>query len=50
MAVFHVNNDEVVAGETGDFGEGGRESKKEEAVEGFAITEARFEVFEICWG
>jgi len=45
VAVFHVDDDEVVAGEGGDLGEGGGEGEEEEAVEGFAIFEAGFEGF-----
>uniref|UniRef100_A0A2N9HXH3 Uncharacterized protein n=1 Tax=Fagus sylvatica TaxID=28930 RepID=A0A2N9HXH3_FAGSY len=44
-AVFHVDDDEVVAGETGDLSKGRGEAKEEEIVQGLAITEARFEAF-----
>lgn len=44
VAVFHVDDDEVVAGETGDLGEGGGEGEKEEAVEGVAIAETGLEI------
>ena len=49
-AVFHVDDDEVVAGETGDLGEGRRETKEEETVQGLAIAEARFEAFGVGSG
>jgi len=44
VAVFHVDDNEVVAGEGGDFGEGGGEGEEEETVEGFVGTETGFEV------
>ncbi|KAF7808655.1 2-keto-3-deoxy-L-rhamnonate aldolase [Senna tora] len=44
VAVLHIDDDEVKAGETGDLGEGGGEGEHEEAIEGFAILEAGFEV------
>jgi hypothetical protein len=50
VAVFHVNDDEVVAGETGDLGEGRGEAEEEETVQGLAIAEARFEAFGIGGG
>lgn len=40
MAVFHVDDDEVIAGEAGDLGERGGEGEEEEAVEGLAVSEA----------
>lgn len=43
VAVLHVDDDEIVAGEAGDLGESGGEGAEEEAVEGIAIVEARFE-------
>lgn len=43
VAVLHVDDDEVVAGEAGDLGESWGEGEEEEAVEGFAIVEAGFE-------
>ena len=49
-AVFHVDDDEVVAGETGDLGEGRGEAEEEETVQGLAIAEARFEAFGIGGG
>lgn len=49
VTVFHVDDDEVVAGEGGDFGEGGGEGEEEEAVEGFVGTETGFEVA-VRWG
>lgn len=49
-AVFHINYDEIVAGETGDLGEGRGEAEEEEAVEGFAIFEAGFEGLVRCGG
>lgn len=45
VAVFHVDDDKVVAGEGGDLGEGRGEGEEEEAVEGFATFEAGFEGF-----
>lgn len=39
VAVLHVDDDEVVARETGDLGERGGEREEEKAVEGFAIAE-----------
>ncbi len=50
VAVLHVNDDEVVAGETGDLGEGRGEAEEEETVQGLAIAEARFEAFGIGCG
>jgi hypothetical protein len=41
-AVFHVDDDEVVAGETGDLGEGKGEAEEEETV--------RFEAFGVGGG
>lgn len=41
--MLHVNDDEVVAGEAGDLGEGGGEAEEEEAIKGFAIVEAGLE-------
>lgn len=49
VAVFHVDDDEVVAGEGGDFGEGGGEGEEEDAVECFVGTETGFEVA-VGWG
>lgn len=43
MAVFHVDDDEVIAGETGDLGESWGEGEEEEAVECFAVLKAGFE-------
>lgn len=43
VAVLHVDDDEVVAGETGDLGERRGEGEKEEAVESFAIAETRLQ-------
>jgi len=37
-AVLHVDDDEVVASEGGDLGEGGGEGEEEETVEGVAIA------------
>lgn len=44
VAVFHVDDDEVVAGEAGDFGESWGEGEEEDAVESFAGAETGFEV------
>lgn len=44
-AVFHVDDDEIVAGEARDLGDGGGEAEEEEAVEGLAIAETGFECF-----
>lgn len=41
--MFHVDDDEIVAGKAGDLGESGGEGAEEEAVESVAILEARFE-------
>jgi hypothetical protein len=49
-AVFHVDDDEVVAGETGDLGEGRGEAEEEKTVQGLTITEARFEAFRVGGG
>lgn len=49
VTVFHVDDNEVVAGEGGDFGESGGEGEEEEAVEGFIRTETGFEVA-VGWG
>uniref|UniRef100_A0A2N9IKD9 CCHC-type domain-containing protein n=1 Tax=Fagus sylvatica TaxID=28930 RepID=A0A2N9IKD9_FAGSY len=49
-AVFHVDDDEVVAGETGDLGEGRGEAEEEKTVQGLTITEARFEAFGVGGG
>lgn len=43
VAVLHVDDDEVIAGEAGDLGKGGGEGEEEEAVEGLAVSEAGFE-------
>lgn len=43
VAVLHVNDDKVVAGEARDLGKGGGEAEEEEAVEGLAIFETGFE-------
>ena len=37
-AVLHVDDNEVVAGEGGDLGEGGGEGEEEETVEGVAVA------------
>lgn len=42
VAVFHVNDDEVIASEASDLGEGGREAEEKETVKGFAVFEAGF--------
>ena len=49
-AVFHVDDDEVVAVETGDLSEGRGEAEEEETVQGLAIAEARFEAFGVGGG
>lgn len=41
--VFHVDNDEVIAGEARDLGEGGGEAEEEETVEDFATVETGLE-------
>ena len=38
MAVFHVNDDEVIACMACNFSQGGTEAKEEETVEGFFIS------------
>ena len=43
VAVFHVDDDEVVSSEAGDLGEGWGEGEEEEAVQGIAVLEAGFE-------
>lgn len=43
VAMLHVDDGEVVAGETGDFRQSWRETEEENAVEGFAIFQASFE-------
>lgn len=43
--VFHVDNNEIVAGETGDLRECWREAEEEEAVKGLAISEAGLQGF-----
>ena len=45
MAVFHVDDDEVIACMACDLSQGGREAKEEETVEGFFISfvQASFE-------
>ena len=48
--MFHVDDDEVIAGETGDLGEGRGEAEEEETVQGLAIAEARFEALEVGGG
>lgn len=45
VAVLHVDDDEIVAGETSDLGKSGGEGKEEETVEGFAIAETGLQ----CW-
>ena len=46
VAVFHVNDDEVVACMACDLCEGGREAKEEETVEGFfTFVETSFKGF-----
>ncbi|KAF1863341.1 hypothetical protein Lal_00031226 [Lupinus albus] len=47
IAMFHVDDDIVVASEASDLGEGGGEGEEEKAVEGVTVTEAGFEV---RWG
>lgn len=37
-AVLHVDDDEVVAGEGGDLGQGGGEGEEEETVKGVAVA------------
>lgn len=43
VTMFHIDDGEVVAGESGDLSEGWRETEEENAVEGFAIFQASFE-------
>lgn len=42
VAVFHVDDREVIASEAGNLGEGGREAEEKETVKGFPVFEARF--------
>lgn len=42
-AVFHVDYNEVVAGETGDLSECRREREQEKTIQSLAIFQARFE-------
>lgn len=44
MAVLHVDDDKVIAGEAGDLGESWGEGEEEEAVESLAVLEAGLEV------
>ena len=50
LAMFHVDDDEVVAEETDDLSKGRREAEEEETVQGLAIAEARFEAFGVGGG
>lgn len=43
MAVLHVHDHEVIAGEAGDLGEGWGEGEEEEAVESLAVLEPGLE-------
>lgn len=43
VAVFHIDDNEIVTGETSDLGEGRGEAEEEETVKGFAIVETGFE-------
>lgn len=43
VTMFHIDDGEVVSGESSDLSEGWRETEKENAVKGFSIFQASFE-------